>query len=149
LSSSFVEIAAIWRPGEGPSDAPLASFGEVLQLSQANVEEEGDRLAVALAWQVIGAPETPLATFVHVYDAAGGLVAQSDAPPGGGFAPQNLWRPGDSISDTRGIDLSSLPPGSYSVAVGVYNPVDGSRLTANAGGQALPDSLLTIGRIGR
>jgi hypothetical protein len=149
LSGSFVDLAAVWRPGAGLSNAPLATFDETLQLAEATLQQDGDALNVALEWQIIGEPETPLAAFVHVYDAAGALVAQSDGPPAGGYAPPDLWRPGDGLSDRRRIDLAALSPGSYSVAVGVYNPSDGIRLEAIAGGEALPDNVLTIGQAER
>jgi hypothetical protein len=110
---------------------------------------DGDRLEVTLEWRVAAAPAMPLVAFVHVYDAAGALVAQSDGPPGGGLAPISLWRTGDGITDTRRIDLGARPPGEYSVAVGVYNPDDGIRLAAEAAGQPLPDNLFTIGFIER
>jgi hypothetical protein len=149
LSGSFVDLAAVWRPDAGLSDSPLAIFGAELQLSEASFTEDGDWLDVVLEWQVTGAPATPLAAFVHVYDEAGALVAQSDGPPGSGFAPYELWRAGDGILDERRIDLAALPSGSYDVAVGVYNPVDGVRLEAVAGGGALPEDLFIIGRVER
>jgi hypothetical protein len=149
LSGSFVDLAAVWRPDAGLSAAPLSSFGDVLQLSEASLIEDGDWLDVALDWQVVHEPEAPLAVFVHVYDEAGALVAQSDGPPGSGFAPQDLWRPGDGLADHRRVDLAALPPGSYAVAVGVYNPMDGVRLQAVAGEEALPDNVFTVGRIER
>jgi hypothetical protein len=118
-------------------------------LSAADLEQEGDWLTVTLDWRVAGRPGTPLATFVHVYDEAGTLVGQSDGPPGGGFAPQDLWQPGDAIADRRRVEVSTLPLGEYTVAVGVYNPLDGTRLEAEAGGQSLPDEVLTIGIVDR
>jgi hypothetical protein len=149
LGGSFADLTAVWRTDGLLSAAPLASFGDVLQLASVAQEEEGDRLAVALEWRVTNTPDTPLAVFVHVYDAAGALAAQSDGPPGAGLAPLDLWRPGDGIFEERRIDLSALPPGNYTVALGAYNPADGVRLEARADGQALADNLFVIGAINR
>jgi hypothetical protein len=149
LDGSFTDLTAVWRPDGAVSAAPLASFGDVLQLASVALEEEGDRLAVALEWRVTDTPDAPVAVFVHVYDAGGALVAQSDGPPGAGLAPPDLWRPGDSIFEEQRIDLSALPPGRYTIALGAYNPADGVRLEARAAGQTLADDLFVIGAISR
>ena len=109
----------------------------------------GDALGVRLDWRVAAPPPFLLAVFVHVYDAAGALMAQSDGPPADGFAPVTLWEVGDGLSDTRVIDLSTLPPGDYTVAVGVYNPADGVRLAAEADGAHLSNDVFTVGTIER
>jgi anti-sigma-K factor RskA len=99
---------------------------------------------VRLDWRVLAPPPFLPAVFVHVYDAAGALVAQSDGPPADGFAPLELWRPGDGLVDERTLDLSALPPGDYSVAVGVYDPANGARLAAEADGVRLANDVLTV-----
>ena len=144
LSGSFADLADAWQPDRGVAASPPASFGGVLALTDARLQKEGATLIARLAWRVLAAPEVPLAAFVHVYDAAGALVAQSDGPPGGGLAPQALWRPGDGLGDTRRIDLGPLPLGAYTVAVGVYNAADGVRLAAESAGQPLPDNVYRV-----
>ncbi|MBX7252144.1 MAG: hypothetical protein K1X50_09185, partial [Candidatus Promineofilum sp.] len=57
-------------------------------------------------------------------------------------APQRRRKP---AADAWRIDLSALPPGSYAVAVGVYNPADGLRLPAVAAGARLPDDVWLLG----
>ncbi|CUS03251.2 membrane protein of unknown function [Candidatus Promineifilum breve] len=144
LNGSFADLADAWQPGRSVAASPRASFGGALALTDARLQEEGDTLIARLAWRVVAATEAPLAAFVHVYDAAGALVAQSDGPPGGGLAPQALWRPGDGLGDTRHIDLGPLPLGAYTVAVGVYNAADGVRLAAESAGQPLPDNVYRV-----
>ena len=104
---------------------------------------------VRLEWRVLAETGTPLAAFVHVYDTTGALVAQSDGPPGNGLAPQPLWRSGDGLADERVIDLSGLAPGTYTVAVGVYDTSGGARLPAMAGEQSLPDDVFPTGTLKR
>ncbi|HQF70606.1 MAG TPA: hypothetical protein PLH39_04930, partial [Promineifilum sp.] len=137
----FADLSAAWQPQAAPAAAPLATFGDALALVSGTATSTGEALAVRLDWRVLAAPPFLPAVFVHVYDAGGALVAQSDGPPAGGLAPLALWRPGDGLSDARRIDLSALPPGNYVVAVGVYNPADGLRLPAVAGGARLPDDV--------
>ncbi len=129
----FADLSAAWQPEAAPAAAPLATFGDALALAGASAEATAAALAVRLDWRVLAAPPFLPAVFVHVYDAGGALVAQSDGPPGGGLAPLALWRPGDGLSDARWLDLRALPPGVYTVAVGIYNPADAARLPAVAG----------------
>ena len=99
---------------------------------------------VRLEWRVLAETGTPLAAFVHVYDTTGALVAQSDGPPGNGLVPQGEWRSGDGLADERLIDLSGLAPGTYTVAVGVYDTSSGKRLMAAADGHPLPNDILPV-----
>jgi hypothetical protein len=149
LSGSFADLSDAWQPGLGAVEAPLASFGGALALMDARLQEDGETLIARLDWRVVTAPEAPLAAFIHVYDAAGALVAQSDGPPGQGLVPQALWWPGDGLGDERRIDLSSLPPGAYTVVVGVYNMIDSARLAVESGGESLPDDVYQIGVVER
>ena len=145
----FADLSAAWQSAAAPAAAPLATFGDALALVGASAEATEAALDVRLDWRVLAAPPFLPAVFVHVYDAGGALVAQSDGPPAGGLAPLALWRPGDRLSDARQIDLSALPPGSYAVAVGVYNPADGLRLPAVAAGARLPNDVWLLRTITR
>ncbi len=145
----FADLSAAWQPQAAPAAAPLATFGDALALVEASTETNAAALAVRLDWRVLAAPPFLPAVFVHVYDDGGALVAQSDGPPAGGLAPLALWRPGDSLRDARRIDLSALPPGSYVIAVGVYNPADGTRLPAIDGDGELPDEVLLLSHVER
>ena len=51
------------------------------------------------------------------------------------------WQPGETLPDRRTIDLPpDLPPGRYSLAIGLYG-ADGSRLPiSTAAGQPLGDT---------
>ena len=141
----FVDLPAAWRPGGASEGEPQATFGGALALVSGAAVATGDSAHVQLDWRVVAPPTFLPTVFVHVYDAAGALVAQSDGPPAGGFAPVDLWRPGDGLSDTRVIDLSALPPGEYTIAAGVYNPGDGVRLAAERNGQRLTDDIFPLG----
>jgi hypothetical protein len=149
LNGSFADLSTAWQPGVGAADVPLGTFGGALALAGAELRPEPDRLVVRLDWRVIAETDAPLVAFVHVYDAGGGLVAQSDGPPGGGLAPQALWAAGDGLAEERVIDVSALPPGSYRVAVGVYNATDGARLAVETTELVSADNTVTIGTLER
>ena len=145
----FADLAAVWQPEAAPAAAPLATFGDVLALVGGAVRPAGKALDVRLTWRILMPPPYLPAVFVHVYDAGGALVAQSDGPPGGGLAPLDLWRPGDGLGDMRWIAVDDLPPGVYTVAVGVYNPADATRLPAVAGGVRLRDNVWPLETVTR
>jgi hypothetical protein len=67
--------------------------------------------------------------FAHVLNAAGQRVAQIDVPPGGPRAPTSAWHPGHYITWYHPVPLGTdLPPGTYWLAVGLYDPANGARL---------------------
>lgn len=145
----FFDLTATWQPGGGATKEPLVSFGAALALTEATATAAGDALDARLDWRVLAPPALLPAVFVHVYDPAGALAAQSDAPPAGGLVPLDLWRPGDGLVDVRHIDLSALPSGRYTVVVGVYDPAGGQRLAAQTAGGRLPDDIWVIGEFER
>ena len=75
-----------------------------------------------LYWQALRQPAADYTTFVHLRDAAGNTVAQKDQPPLNGAYPSSLWEPGEVIADEITVPLpSDLPPGDYTVVVGLYD----------------------------
>ncbi|MCA9980174.1 MAG: hypothetical protein KDD89_05060, partial [Anaerolineales bacterium] len=79
----------------------------------------GDTLTVTLYWQARGAVGKEYTAFVHLLDANGEILAQTDRPPAG--YPTSDWRPGECIQDTFVVPL---PAGAQSTAVrtGFYDP---------------------------
>jgi hypothetical protein len=115
--------------------APLAVFDARVALIAADVLSTADQtLTVRLDWQA----QEPLTdadyrVFVHLYDASGILVAQSDGYPVDSLFPFWLWRPGERVEEVRYLALSdSFPAGDYSVALGIYDGTSGRRLSALA-----------------
>ncbi len=131
----FFDLSAAWQSGSSPNTAAVATFGDRLSLvdSAVNLDGDGREITIELLWQVNEPSDTPLAAFVHLYDQNGALIAQVDSPPGSGFIPPALWQTADRIQDTHTISLDTpLPSGSYTLGAGVYNSLDGQRLTAKA-----------------
>lgn len=78
-----------------------------------------------MLWYVQSQAEGDYKLFVHVLDTDERIVAQTDryvfhAPPGN-------WPPG-VLSDTVVVNLNDVPPGTYYVALGFYNPYTNERL---------------------
>ena len=111
------------------------SFGQlpVVTLVGYDLEETDTRLELTLYWRA----ETPLPSsykaFVHVVADSGPPLAQSDSVPADGSRPTTTWRPGDVIVDRHVVDISTVPRGmEHPLAVGLYDPVTGERMTPNS-----------------
>ncbi len=80
-----------------------------------------DCVPLTLFWQAEERIAEPLKVFVHLVDSDEALAAQADMDPNAGFLPTTVWQPGEQVVDRYGILLpQSLPPGSYTVRVGMY-----------------------------
>jgi len=148
---SLRDLSAAWQPDAQQVQAPLATFGDALVLTDTAVQQSDSDLVVTLQWQVRAVPAAPLTAFVHVYDSEGRLLAQHDGPLGQSGAPTNyiplsLWHAGDGIQDVHTVPLSTpLPLDSYTVAVGLYDPTTVQRLPARSpDGAALRDDLFVL-----
>ncbi len=100
----------------------IAEWSQAVRLVDASIDGEAGVPILNLEWW-IGGPFDPNQTvFVHVRNAAGEIVAQFDAAPIGNLAPLGTWGSGDLIRERRPLLLpSDLPPGHYTVDIGLYN----------------------------
>ena len=81
----------------------------------------GGQMVVTLYWQPIRQLDADYTTFVHLIDADGARIAQSDQRPGGVYYPTSLWRPGELLRDVHTLTLVpdlGRPP--YAILVGLY-----------------------------
>ncbi|HLZ09145.1 MAG TPA: hypothetical protein VKT80_11190, partial [Chloroflexota bacterium] len=84
-------------------------------------------------------------SFVHVYDQAGKLVAQSDGPVGGLAYPSNIWDVNDAVIDRHTIAVPpDLAVGVYALRAGLYLPASGNRLTLDGGGDTVDLGTLVV-----
>ncbi|MBI3958455.1 MAG: hypothetical protein HY328_06570 [Chloroflexi bacterium] len=94
----------------------------------------GGALLVALEWESLRPVTKDYRVFVHLLDASGTKLAQRDGQPVLWLRPTSGWQPGERIVDRYGLLLpADLPPGEYSVTVGLYDPETGERQPSSAG----------------
>ncbi len=117
-----------------------ASYGGALRLegwSGPPALVPGASALITLRWRALAPLARPLLIVTSLRDAAGRVVAESAAPPQGGFYPTWRWRPGPTVDDRRSIALPpDLPPGDYRLEVQVREP-DGRPLAVTAGAAEL------------
>ncbi len=117
-----------------PRHAQQATFGPGVALIGYDLDPDPPRpdapyLAVTLYWHALTTPDRNYFAFVHLLDAEGRIVAQHDGTPGEGAYPTLGWLPGEYLTDRHLIPLPpDLPPGTYRLAVGLYDPTNGQRL---------------------
>jgi hypothetical protein len=106
--------------------APVATFGETVRLVDYTVSQQPGQIDVVLHWS--GSAPGDGIVFVHLYnDINKPPVAQAVSRPMGGVLPPANWLPG-LIEDVYTLTLpDDLPPGTYSLAVGLFDARSGER----------------------
>ena len=135
VSRQFAGAARVARYANAQPETDLrvsAEFEDGISLDRARINatagRQGAPLCVELVWTARAAPSTDYTVFVHLLDAHGNLVAQSDIQPGSGYAPATTWTPTQAVLDRHGLFLpKDLPPGVYQLTAGMYD-LEGARL---------------------
>lgn len=143
-----LQIIAPTRQFTAPADAlPVnAAFTPTLTLAAADLPSDpqpGQPITLTLWWTATATPTAPLTTFVHVVNASGQIVAQADSPPANGDRPATGWLPNEAVPDAKTLTLpADLPPGDYTLLVGLVDATTGALLPAPA--PATPDGRLPL-----
>ncbi|MEM8861633.1 MAG: hypothetical protein AAGD96_25190, partial [Chloroflexota bacterium] len=105
------------------------TVGQLAEIDLLSTQNESNQLVVDLNWRVLAPTPTDYTVFAHLIDKAGNLVSQGDSQPVGGRFPTSLWEADEFIQDRYTVSLDGVPSGDYSLAVGVYDPTSGGRLS--------------------
>ena len=142
------EITPLQREMDVTFGARVQLFGYELYPEQPVA---GEVLYVTLYWRALGDLGRDYTVFVHLLDAGGQIVAQSDAWPLGGRYPTSEWRAENAFGDRHTLVVpGTASPGSLlRLAAGIYSAetlerlpaarVDGTRVPE--GRVLLPDTL--------
>lgn len=138
-SASFGDVADLLgyelRAGE-----PRARITPLEGADQRTLRS-GEPLQINLYWRARTAPPIDYALFIHVYDANEQRVAQRDLPLRYADYPTSRWQPGELVIERGDLPLPALPPGTYRLRIGLYDPVTGAALPTPDGA---PVELTTI-----
>jgi hypothetical protein len=125
-------------------------WGEVILLRgyelQRSAESPESALALTLYWQAQQRMDISYKVFVHLVDAATGVVVvQDDAVPRRWAYPTTWWERGEVVEDTIPLSLDGVPPGQYRLVLGLYDRGTGERLPAySADGERYPDDAVPL-----
>ncbi len=130
---------------------PLAAdFGGEVRLLGYAVErrpEAPGKANIRLFWQAERRVHQDYTVFVHLLDASGGIVAQSDGPPSGGAYPTSSWEAGEIVEDLRQLEVPTAT-GPWQLRLGLYYRPTMERLPVQSAGPGETDHItvpLSIG----
>ncbi|MBN8639371.1 MAG: hypothetical protein J0M07_28895, partial [Anaerolineae bacterium] len=110
------------------ADPPLGTFEDgAIAVYNPNISygvtEAGDyHIMPEWLWSTDGRAMGNLKMFVHVLDANGQIVTQSDMYPGAGALPPTNWIPG-SFPERITLELRQPSAGRYTLVMGLYDAV--------------------------
>lgn len=134
-----------------PTATPVnLGFGYVMRLAGYDIEPDNGGLDVDLYWHALPGieaavgpcveqqveyftatvcPRLDYSVSLRLVGADGQTLAQHDSWPANGLLPTSSWRVGDYVQDRHVLALPpDVPPGSYSLAVVVYESESGTVL---------------------
>ena len=121
-------LVRVAGPAAAASPAQTAgqTFGDAIRLVGYDVTPDaltsGGAAEITLHWQPITRLDADYTTFVHLINAHGDKIAQSDHRPGGIYYPTSLWKPGETLADRHTLALpADLGPAPYTIVVGLYD----------------------------
>lgn len=146
-----VKIAPL-TPEVVPEPAVVTAWQFEQGITLAGYEWEGgtaaEPLKVTLWWETsadFATIKDDYMVFVHLVDAAGNVIAQSDIRPQQGRYPTTFWGASETIVDEH---LLSIPAeaavGETTLRIGMFRPADGGRLLRRTGAD-FPDRVELAG----
>ncbi|RME98293.1 MAG: DUF2029 domain-containing protein, partial [Chloroflexi bacterium] len=103
-------------------DIPLARFIGGIELLDYSVTVQPDAVNLTLFWRTQTPQNQNLTVFTQLLNSEGNQVAGQDSVPRHGTAPVTGWTTGTVQIDPHTIQLpANLPPGDYTLIVGLYN----------------------------
>ncbi len=140
-------VPGVWPPYQ--ATPPIAEFADQIWLIDYALEDcqgQSANCQVILKWLARDRPSTDYTVFIQLWR-NGEFITGFDTPPLAGDYPTSLWEAGELIVDPHPLDLSTIPPGDYTLLTGLYNFTTGERLPASAEGAPLPDYAVELGMI--
>ncbi len=130
---AYAWIYQVVPPIAHPLDARFVAGDATIALEGYEVATEAisstGMLSLTLQWQASAPLHQDYLLFVHVLDAQGRQVGQTDAPPAGADAPTSTWQPGRVMPWVHPVPVPrDLAPGSYWLSLGLYDAETFARL---------------------
>jgi len=117
--------------------------GITLEPKSSNLRP-GTPFTATLAWRAEDTPATSYHVFLHLLNADGRLIAQSDGIPARWSRPTTGWLPGEYITDVHVLMVpTDTPPGEYTLYAGLYVP-GGERISTPDGADAVLLTTITV-----
>jgi len=149
---SPITLSVVGRvPILAPYDLPAAKrparyvLDDAIALADVQVAAIQDSLTLTLTWQSLQPVGYDAVTFVHLWDAYGNMLAQTDRQPLDGRFATSLWLPGQVITDVVNLSLGQVHDGPLVLNIGMYTWPSLERLPVkDAAGSPQRDDMMTI-----
>ena len=132
--------------GAMPERVVIGDFAEFIGYDMSNlVWTRGQRITLTLYWRPTESAPPPrdYSLFIHLLDADGARLTGWDGAPLQGAYPTRFWRPGESLLDRWILPIpEDIPPGTATLRIGIYDPIEGGRLPVTVGGEPVGDGLV-------
>jgi hypothetical protein len=117
-----VRESATVNPPQQPADV---IYADAIRLTGYDLRSAtlvpGGSVSLTLYWQPLRRLDADYTTFVHLFNADGTRIAQSDHRPGDVYYPTSLWKPAETLADTHTLALPAEPgKPPYTILVGLY-----------------------------
>ncbi|MBI2954145.1 MAG: glycosyltransferase family 39 protein [Chloroflexi bacterium] len=124
----------------------------ILRLTAAqqrrSTAQPGDAVAVGLRWQALRSISERYTVFLQLVDAGGRRWAGADREPLGGSEPTAGWQEGKFVEDRIALVVpAAIPPGDYTLRVGLYPTGDPQPLLAKGPGGSIAGGGAPIGEV--
>ncbi len=134
--------------GTPPPHHFTAQLGDSIALLGYDLTQQANpqpTIFLALYWQNKAKIETDYTVFTQLLGPDGQLYAQWDNPPQAGRYPTTAWADNDTVVDRYTLVLrAGAPIGTYRLLMGMYNPLNGERLSATIDGQPQPNNAIEL-----
>jgi hypothetical protein len=126
-----------------------ANLADTFNLHRAAVGEMGDgTVRIRLYWEsTIERPEIDATIFVHILNAEGALVAQSDIRPWNGQYPTFIWSRGEIVQTDHSLIIGDTELAGLQVSVGMYTFPDIVPLKVIQNGQESDEGRVVLGSL--
>ncbi len=130
----------ISHPREVAFDEKVRLLGYDLTL-----DTSAKAIRLTLYWKSLSLMDVSYAVFVHLLNTQGSVVSAADSIPGNGELPTAGWIENEIITDLHLVPIpEGLAQGTYSIEVGLYDPMTGERLGTADGKDRIILELLDV-----
>jgi hypothetical protein len=104
-------------------------LGYDVEIAHSKGDQDQETVVVTLYWRALSEMDANYATFVHLLNEAGQVVAQVDHIPGDGAYPTTGWLSGEIIVDEFVVPLPEVGTSTFlQLEIGIYDTATGERL---------------------
>jgi hypothetical protein len=151
----LVEVATAPLPPEEIPVNTALSFGDSIRLLHADLKQggplrSGDSCYVTLYWQATEPVPGNYQVNLRLVSDRGQVWWSASDYPVSGMYPTAAWKPGEVIRDWHEISIPEIvPPGIYTIQVGLFPPFSEAGLPVEGGGSWLPIDTIEVAQGGQ